>query len=90
VKGNMGSPTFSIINEYATSSGETVYHLDLYRLKNEREAIDAGVEDCFYSGNYCFVEWPERTPNLFDPHWPSLEFRNLNDDTRTLIIKSYI
>jgi len=90
VKGNMGSPTFSIINEYATSSGETVYHLDLYRLKNEREAVDAGVEDCFYSGNYCFVEWPERTPNLFDPHWPSLEFRNLNDDTRTLIIKSYI
>lgn len=62
--GNFGSPTFSIINEYA-SSGEPVYHIDLYRCKNEEEAIRAGVEDCLYSGHLCLVEWPSRAPGLF-------------------------
>ena len=62
---NICSPTFSIINAYSTTDNETVYHIDLYRLKSETEAINAGVEDCLYSGNLCFVEWPEITPNLF-------------------------
>jgi tRNA threonylcarbamoyladenosine biosynthesis protein TsaE len=61
----VSSPTFSIINQYKTSRGQIVYHLDLYRLKDEEEAIMAGVEDCFYSGHYCFTEWPEKTPGLF-------------------------
>ncbi len=61
----VSSPTFSIINQYKTNTGQTVYHLDLYRLKDEEEAIMAGVEDCFYSGHYCFTEWPEKTPGLF-------------------------
>jgi tRNA threonylcarbamoyladenosine biosynthesis protein TsaE len=61
----VSSPTFSIINEYKSASGEVIYHLDLYRLKNDQEAINAGVEDCFYSGNLCLVEWPEITPALF-------------------------
>ncbi len=65
VKDAVGSPTFSIINEYRTGSGEIVYHLDLYRLKDEAEAIAAGVEDCLYSGNRCLVEWPEKAPGLF-------------------------
>lgn len=65
IKDAIGSPTFSIINEYRTVSGEIVYHLDLYRLKDEAEAIAAGVEDCLYSGNRCLVEWPEKAPGLF-------------------------
>jgi tRNA threonylcarbamoyladenosine biosynthesis protein TsaE len=61
----VSSPTFSIINEYISAEGKIIYHLDLYRLKDEQEAINAGVEDCFYSGNLCLVEWPEITPALF-------------------------
>jgi tRNA threonylcarbamoyladenosine biosynthesis protein TsaE len=65
VNSKISSPTFSIINTYSTTDGGTVYHIDLYRLKSETEAIQAGVEDCLYSGNLCLVEWPEITPNLF-------------------------
>lgn len=65
VTGAISSPTFSIINEYNTSSGQTVYHMDLYRLKGEAEAVTAGVEDCLYSGNKCLVEWPEKAPGIF-------------------------
>lgn len=61
----VSSPTFSIINQYQTQTGTIVYHLDLYRLKDEEEAIAAGVEDCLYSGNICLVEWPERVPTIF-------------------------
>jgi tRNA threonylcarbamoyladenosine biosynthesis protein TsaE len=66
VSSTVGSPTFSIINEYSYPGG-TVYHIDLYRLQNEEEAERAGVEDCLYSGAICLVEWPERAPALFPP-----------------------
>ena len=65
VTDTVGSPTFSIINEYSSASGNTIYHLDLYRLKDEQEAIGAGVEECFYSGDLCLAEWPEKAPGLF-------------------------
>ncbi|HSB93599.1 MAG TPA: tRNA (adenosine(37)-N6)-threonylcarbamoyltransferase complex ATPase subunit type 1 TsaE, partial [Flavitalea sp.] len=61
VTGTIGSPTFSIINEYEGRDGR-ILHMDLYRLKNEEEAMQAGVEDALYSGDYCFVEWPEKAP----------------------------
>ena len=63
VDGVVSSPTFSIVNEY-DSKGESIYHFDFYRLKNEQEAYDFGYEEYFYSGNYCFVEWPEKIENL--------------------------
>jgi tRNA threonylcarbamoyladenosine biosynthesis protein TsaE len=65
VNSAVGSPTFSIINEYKSTDSKIIYHLDLYRLKDEQEAINAGVEDCFYTGNLCLVEWPEIAPALF-------------------------
>lgn len=71
VKGVMdvvGSPTFSIINEYIfkeNGADKKIFHIDLYRLKDEKEAIQAGVEDCLYSDHICFVEWPERAPGIF-------------------------
>jgi tRNA threonylcarbamoyladenosine biosynthesis protein TsaE len=61
------SPTFGLINEYTTQTGEPVYHFDCYRLRNEAEALDIGVEEYFDSGHYCFVEWPEKIGAL----WPS-------------------
>lgn len=63
----VSSPTFSIINQYKTKLGKIVYHMDLYRLKDEEEAIMAGVEDCLMSGDLCFVEWPEKARGLLPP-----------------------
>ena len=65
----MSSPTFSIVNEYQTTDLNTIYHFDFYRIKNETEAIEIGTEEYFYSGNPCFVEWPEKIPTLIPmPH----------------------
>jgi tRNA threonylcarbamoyladenosine biosynthesis protein TsaE len=58
------SPTFSIVNEYLSTSKKSVFHFDFYRIKEETEVMDMGYEDYFYSGNFCFVEWPEKIPNL--------------------------
>jgi len=89
VKENVSSPTFSIINEYSYPGG-ILYHLDLYRLKDEQEAIRAGVEDCLYSGQICLVEWPERAPGIFPED--SLEiFLDIQDEnTRILSIPSLV
>jgi tRNA threonylcarbamoyladenosine biosynthesis protein TsaE len=63
------SPTFSLVNEYETIDSQVVYHFDFYRLKNEMEALDMGADDYFYSGNWCFIEWAEKIPNLIpDEH----------------------
>lgn len=63
VEDTVSSPTFSIVNEYLASN-EIIYHFDFYRIKNETEAFDLGYEDYLYSGNYCFIEWPEKIPSL--------------------------
>jgi tRNA threonylcarbamoyladenosine biosynthesis protein TsaE len=64
IEKEMSSPTFSIINEYRTQNGEKVYHFDFYRLKEEREAFDIGVEEYLDSGHFCLIEWPEKIPSL--------------------------
>lgn len=62
---NVSSPTFAILNEYITSDPDkSIYHFDLYRLKSYTEMLDIGYEDYFFSGNYCFIEWPEKIQNL--------------------------
>lgn len=61
------SPSFAIINEYTMPNNDSVYHFDFYRIKNESEAFDLGYEDYFYSGNYCFIEWPEKIESLLPP-----------------------
>ncbi|PCJ88734.1 MAG: tRNA (adenosine(37)-N6)-threonylcarbamoyltransferase complex ATPase subunit type 1 TsaE [Flavobacteriales bacterium] len=64
VKDEVSSPTFAIINEYLANNSEPVYHFDFYRIKDEREALDIGLEEYLYSENYCFIEWPEKILNL--------------------------
>lgn len=69
VKERTGSPTFSIINQYGyveNGAEKVIYHIDLYRLKDEEEIVQAGIEDCVYSGNVCMIEWPQKAPGLFD------------------------
>ena len=86
VKDTIGSPTFSIINQYQTQLSEIIYHIDLYRLKDEQEAIEAGVEDCLYSGYYCFVEWPDRAPAIFPDNTLHAGIVSVNIDTRKITI----
>jgi len=61
---NITSPTFALINEYSTDQGAIIYHFDFYRIKKLEEAYDLGYEDYIYSGNYCFIEWPEMIQSL--------------------------
>lgn len=83
VASTVGSPTFSIINEYAYPGGK-MYHLDLYRLKDEAEAVGAGVEDCLYSGQICLVEWPERAPGIFPEDTVQVYIQAKDPATRTI------
>ncbi len=86
VKDAISSPTFSIINQYKTAGGQTVYHMDLYRIKDEGEAINAGAEDCLFSGNTCLVEWPEKAPGIFPDDTLHITITYVNDNTRKLQI----
>ncbi|MEP6465398.1 MAG: tRNA (adenosine(37)-N6)-threonylcarbamoyltransferase complex ATPase subunit type 1 TsaE [Parafilimonas sp.] len=86
VKTSVSSPTFSIINEYTSPIAGTIFHMDWYRLKNEAEAIQAGCEDCIESGNYCFIEWPEKFPDLLPENTLHISLSTINDDERRLSI----
>jgi len=61
---NVSSPTFSIINQYLTPSGENIFHFDFYRIKELTEVYNLGYEDYFFSGGYCLIEWPEKIEGL--------------------------
>ena len=89
VKEGISSPTFSIINEYVYQNGEQerkIYHIDLYRLKDMEEIVAAGVEDCIYSGEVCFVEWPQKAPELFDENAMHVVIYALDEQTRSIKI----
>ncbi|MBR5464486.1 MAG: tRNA (adenosine(37)-N6)-threonylcarbamoyltransferase complex ATPase subunit type 1 TsaE [Alistipes sp.] len=58
------SPTFALVNQYEGGAGERIFHFDFYRIEDEREAFDLGYEEYFYSGDLCFVEWPEKIEGL--------------------------
>lgn len=81
-----GSPTFSIINEYLLPHGETLYHMDWYRLRDEEEAVAAGVEDALYSGHRCLVEWPEKAPGLLPPDTLLVRIEPVDEETRRLVV----
>jgi tRNA threonylcarbamoyladenosine biosynthesis protein TsaE len=85
VSDTVGSPTFSIINEYQYPNGK-IFHIDLYRLKDEEEALRAGVEDVLYSGELCLVEWPDRAPGIFPPGTIRLRIRAIDRDIREIIV----
>jgi len=82
----VSSPTFSIVNQY-NANGKVIYHFDLYRLKNLEEAMDIGLEEYLYSGNYCFIEWPEKVTNILpDSIVVNCELSYLSMDKRRLSV----
>tara|TARA_B110001450_G_C17364341_1_gene376905 strand:+ start:213 stop:632 length:420 start_codon:yes stop_codon:yes gene_type:complete len=82
---NVSSPTFSIVNEY-NANGSTVFHFDFYRIENEYEALDIGVEDYMSQNNWCFLEWAEKIPNLIPNNINYINFKQSEDNTRTIEI----
>ncbi|HNW69885.1 MAG TPA: tRNA (adenosine(37)-N6)-threonylcarbamoyltransferase complex ATPase subunit type 1 TsaE [Bacteroidales bacterium] len=85
VVGLTNSPSFSIVNEYPTAEGDLIYHFDFYRIKNIAEIFDIGYEEYFYSGHYCFIEWPEVAEQIIPTPYVEVEI-TLDDDKQTRVI----
>ena len=77
------SPTFSIVNEYKVKS-DIVYHFDFYRIKNHSEVLDIGIEDYFYSGNWNFIEWPDKIKHILPEKITAIKLTILSDQEREL------
>ena len=79
------SPTFAIVNEYeSTTTGESIYHFDFYRIKRLEEVYDMGYEEYFYSGRLCFIEWPELIEDLLPEDAVRVEIEEHDDGTRVV------
>ena len=86
VEGATSSPTFSLVNEYQTTTNQIVYHFDCYRLKSETEALDMGIDEYLYSGNWCFIEWSEKIKNLIPQLHTVITIETLTNGNRKLVI----
>jgi tRNA threonylcarbamoyladenosine biosynthesis protein TsaE len=78
------SPTFAIVNEYETAESETIYHFDFYRIKKLDEVYDMGYEEYFYSGNLCFIEWPELIEDLLPDDATKVTIEEAEDGSRVI------
>jgi len=78
------SPTFTLVNEYKTISGESLYHFDFYRIRKTEEVFDFGIEEYFDSGSYCFMEWPELVEEILPPGTVKIKITVTDDDQRIL------
>ncbi len=83
----MSSPTFSIVNEYRTMDGAEIYHFDFYRLEHEGEALNIGIEDYFFSGNQCFIEWPDVISGFLPDEYLKITINLVCDSARSLIAR---
>lgn len=82
----VSSPTFSMVNEYRTKKGETVFHFDFYRIKSLSEAYDLGIEDYFDSGNICLIEWPSMIEEILQNETTFNIFIELKNSERQITI----
>ena len=88
VEDNVCSPTFTIVNEYRAASGFPVFHFDFYRIESLREAEDLGLDEYFYSGCFCFMEWPEKIEDLLPEEVLDVQIEPIDDNTRRIRICS--
>lgn len=87
---SVNSPTFAIVNEYTDREGKPIYHFDFYRIEKEEEAFDFGYEDYFFSGNLCFVEWPEKIENLIPNEGISVYIQEEENGERSVTLKEKV
>lgn len=87
VVGIVTSPTFALINEYQTNKVETIYHFDFYRINNIEEVYDFGYEDYFFSGSYCFIEWPNKVAEILPDDVVFVQMLENEDGSRTINIR---
>ncbi|OCB78566.1 tRNA (adenosine(37)-N6)-threonylcarbamoyltransferase complex ATPase subunit type 1 TsaE [Flavobacterium crassostreae] len=78
------SPTFSLVNEYQTTTNQTIYHFDFYRINSQNEALDIGAEEYFYSGNWCFIEWADKVADLIPEGATTITITVLPEGNRLL------
>lgn len=83
VSKSVSSPTFALINEYEYPGG-LIYHFDCYRLKNPVEALDFGIEEYLSSGDYCFIEWPEKIAGLWPDSYVAVSISAITDQQRQI------
>ncbi len=81
------SPTYSIIHEYLARDKKIIYHMDFYRLRNTQEAIDAGVEDCILSDEFCMIEWPSKAADILPEDIVKSEIFSLSETRRKLVVE---
>lgn len=84
VTDNVSSPTFSLVNEYLSNNNETIYHFDFYRIENEEEALDIGIEDYFYKNAWCFIEWPQNIESYLPEKSIVVHIDIVDEETRTI------
>lgn len=82
-----GSPTYSLVNVYESAMFGKIYHFDVYRLKNEMEAYDIGIEEMLYGGGICFIEWPEKIAGLLPDNTIWVYIRKKDDNSRTITVE---
>jgi len=82
----VSSPTFSIVNEYQADENTKIYHFDFYRIEDEKEAYDIGYEEYFFSNAYCFIEWPEKIPNLIEEDMVQIKMSVVGNTRRIEVI----
>ena len=80
VEEEVSSPTFSLVNEYRGSVEKTIFHFDFYRIETETEAYDIGLEEYLDSGNYCFIEWPDKIDSLLPPSFVLIKIKELEGE----------
>jgi tRNA threonylcarbamoyladenosine biosynthesis protein TsaE len=82
----VSSPTFTLVNEYRTSTGETLYHIDFYRIKKQEEVFDFGIEDYLSGESYCFMEWPELVEEILPTERVNVRITVNDNEQRILYI----
>jgi len=84
VSTEVNSPTFSLVNQYFTESGQSIFHFDLYRIEDPGELFDMGYEEYFFSGELCFIEWPEKASHLIPEEALTVKIQVHEDQSREL------